>query len=122
MFAQRLRRRLLLLFSLLGVLRFTDCIWRLSCPAVKARTDPFVLFLFALCTGLGRCCDEKSKEEEEVRREIRRTIRRKLDAFISRDFPSCSRRRGAALAHPFSLQPNPPLAFSLPHPRDESSP
>lgn len=72
--------------AILGISRFTDCIWHLVSGREKHESTLRALSFRA--TLVGRRGKRKSKEE--VRREIRRTIRRKLDAFISRDFLSCS--------------------------------
>lgn len=67
----------------LGAFHVSPTAFGISCPAVKSTNRPFVLFLLG-CRGGERSERRKSAGE------IRRTIRRKLDAFISRDFPSCN--------------------------------
>lgn len=85
--------------AILGISRFTDCIWRLV--SGREKHEPALRILSFRATPVGRRSKRKSKEE--VRREIRRTIRRKLDAFISRDFLSCS---GATLLVLFFPSPS----------------
>lgn len=72
--------------AILGISRFTDCIWHLV--SGREKHEPTLRVLSFRATPVERRGKRRSKEE--VRREIRRTIRRKLDAFISRDFLSCS--------------------------------
>lgn len=73
--------------AILGISRFTNCIWHLV--SGRERHEPALRALSFRATPVG--CRSERESKEEVRREIRRTIRRKLDAFISRDFLSCSR-------------------------------
>lgn len=102
--------------AILGISRFTDCIWHLV--SGREKHEPAFRALSFRATPVGR--RSKRKNKEEVRREIRRTIRRKLDAFISRDFLSCS--GGATLLVLFfSLLFSRPIRSSLP-PYDEPSP
>jgi len=90
--------------AILGISRFTNCIWHLVSGRERHESALRALSFRATPPRHAVGCRSERESKEEVRREIRRTIRRKLDAFISRDFLSCSRATFLVLFFPPLVQ------------------